>query len=910
MTMNKAIPRSELMRSIDSEASADRKVCIVTGELEGPHYNGGVGTTNRALAIVLRELGYDVDILYTQVAAGQASTLRGEFSDHVTAYANLGIRLMSIDNQSDRHDWQAKSFLSLQHLLKHRYRLVFFDELFGNAYYPLLARRTGNERLQNTIMCVTTHGAMEWISDINRQAIMNFESLPLIEMERRSVELADVVKAPSAYILKKYRNYGWAIGRNFIVMPNFVSEKLAAAHKPARRAIKEIVFFGRLERRKGLRMFCRALDRIKFELKGYTVTFLGKTMPEVTDKLVQKSATWPFPIRLLPNFDQAQALSYLKTGDRLAVMPSTEDNSPSVIIECLQENIPFLASAGSGGEELLHEDSRKDTLFEPSVDGLCNKLLEVIARGGRTARPSFSPKQIKRAFAAWVENTLASAGAPASPKKRAAPARQPILLVIVPAESGIDQALADLKNASAAFGGDIRIEVLTSKPKALAKGIASLGDALPVNVNDARDFPKIAKALSQEDPTVLGICHITQLLTPEWFERALACFQKVDSISAVTGMAGETTEVNALAERPYVSSLDQRHAIRRYLMGNAPPLFALVQSTNSGFLLMRSELLGLLEKTALFDEQYDRITAMEDLVHAMLVDLHRSGHNFELVPDILHVPLREIPLETQQAGNFLRSLAADLYGHARGTDQWLLSRLAIDSGLKHKRILAGREYLAYLSAKTGVKVSPVTYDTTWEQQSRELSMLAQASGQIELSVDLVSRLTFPERKPTTLNAVDRLTHAANTVTLNESLWESTCVKINLDHEWSLKTFDGDRIVQVHANRGNEGRAALMFTSVDLSRVTHFTCRLLTSQNGNPIRVRADLVSLDRTQSSSSDRVLTAKEDVTWEFEVPEKLRTECKVSLSVEMADPSDDINDGYVHFVEPRFISDPTERK
>jgi glycosyltransferase involved in cell wall biosynthesis len=906
MTMNKPVPQSELTHPVGSDAFAHTKICIVTGELEGPHYNGGVGTTNRALAIVLRELGCDVDILYTNVAKGEPVSIRGAFAEHVSAFANLGIRLLCIDNQSDSHDWQAKSYLSLQHLLQHRYRLVFFDDMFGHAYYPLLARKTGNERLQETIMCVTTHSAMEWISDVNRQPIMNFESLPLLEMERRSVELADFVKAPSAYILGKYRNYGWAVARDFIVLPNFVSGKLATAHKPVRKEIKEIVFFGRLERRKGVRMFCRALDRIKFDLKDHLVTFLGKARPDVIETLVRKSATWPFRLRLLNNFDQAQALSYLKTGDRLAVMPSTEDNSPSVIVECLEEQIPFLASAGSGGEELLDEGSRKENLFEPSVDGLCNRLLEAIASGVKTARPSFNPKEVQRSFAEWMKGVLASGHKATRKKSNGAFSRTPILIVIVPPEIAANKAAADLKRAAAAFKGDIRIEVLTSNPKALEKSVASLG--LSVNVSDVSDFSKIAKSLSLERPAVLGICQLSQILTPEWFERARQCFENTERISALTGMAGETREADELSVHPFVSKPDKEHKISRYLVGNAAPLFALIQSTNSGFLLMRSDLVGLLGATAIIDEQYNRLIPMEDLIHAMLISLHQSGHQFELLPDILHVPLREVPLETQESGNFFRSLATDLHGHVPGKDQWLISRLAIDCGLKRKRALAGNDYRNYLSAKTGVTVLPVDENTTWEKQCYELVKVAEASGQIELSVDLVSRLAFPETRPTTLSAIERLAYSVDTIRLTELLGSPQCVRINLGHDWSLKLFDGDRIVQLHANRADEGRAALLFTSVDLSRVTHFICRLMTSKDAKPIRVRADVASPDRTQNYSSDRILSANEDVTWTFEVAEVLRRECKVSLSVEMADPGDGIENGYVHFIEPRFVSNSAE--
>ena len=63
-------------------------------------------------------------------------------------------------------------------------------------------------------------------------------------------------------------------------------------------------------------------------------------------------------------------------------------------MECLEEGIPFLASSGSGGEELLDEESRHNNLFEPTVDGLCAKLLETLADGGMTARASFDPAQL------------------------------------------------------------------------------------------------------------------------------------------------------------------------------------------------------------------------------------------------------------------------------------------------------------------------------------------------------------------------------------------------------------------------------------------------------------------------------------------------------------------------------------
>src|SRR6185436_5736213 len=207
----KRIAETEFARLLPTERSTGCKICIVTGELEGPYFNGGVGTTNRALALVLRALGYDVDILYTDVDKGKPFCLRGKFADHVEAYQQLGIRLLCIDNDADRYNWQARSYLSLQHLLHHRYEIVLFDDMDGAAYYPLLARRTGNAALRTTTMCVTAHSVLQWVAEMNQTPIANFEKLSLMEMERRSIELADCVKAPSAYILRKYQSYGWTV---------------------------------------------------------------------------------------------------------------------------------------------------------------------------------------------------------------------------------------------------------------------------------------------------------------------------------------------------------------------------------------------------------------------------------------------------------------------------------------------------------------------------------------------------------------------------------------------------------------------------------------------------------------------------------------------------------------------------
>ena len=771
--MNKIIPEPQSARSPNSLRPLGRKICLVTGELDGPFFNGGIGTTNRALALVLRELGYDIDILYTRVHHGRPFSARREFVDHVNSYRKLGINVKCIENYRRSDDWLAVSYLSLQHLLYNRYDIAFFDDMDGTAYYPLLARRTGNATLSETIICVTAHSATEWTSEVNQQPLTKFEQLRQIEMERRSIELADAVRAPSAYILKKYRSYGWTLPKNSIVIPNFVAARRPLEQPQRRTAVAEIVFFGRLETRKGLWMFCRALDRLKYNLSGRRVTFLGKPIFEngvSTDELLLRySAGWPFEIRLLTNFARDQALAYLKKPGCLAVMPSQEDNSPSAIIECIDECIPFIACSGSGGEELLDEDSRKTCLFEPSVEQLCTKLLDAFEHGIVTARTSFNCGQLQRTFAEWLEQLTCKNSRTRHLTIDSSRLSNPILIVVVPPEVPAGQTAVELRRLVQAYGEKIEIELLTKNPTHLKKQLASSLELSRVNISALEDFDKLARALASRDPTVVGICHVTQLLPPAWFARASACFARETSISAITGMVASKTQ--PYVRESYFSASTGNYQIERYLLGYTPPLFALLEETNGGFLLMRSKCLAECVGSGPLDDQYDRLKCMQDWIHEILVTLYFSGERFELVPDqVLETQVGESQFEVFSIAKFMRS-SGRLYGCTPGTDRSILARATIDRGLEQERASAHSKYVRDIAEGIGTEVAQMPLYTKWDAQARQLARIAHASGQIDLATDICADLAIQNEsfKPLNLTEYLGLTASGEIVDLLEAL---------------------------------------------------------------------------------------------------------------------------------------------
>jgi glycosyltransferase involved in cell wall biosynthesis len=891
--MNKVVAETELISSRQAESLGSRRVCIVTWELAGPHLNGGIGTTNRALALVLRTLGYEVDILYTNVHEGKPVCVRGTFADQVEVFRDLSVSLKCLNHSGSWYDWPAISYRSLQHLIRYQYELVFFDDLFGTGYYPLLARRTGNAQLRSTVMCVTTHSATQWISELNYfHPLTRMEELRLTEMERRSIELADAVKSPSAYILKKYRDYGWRIPENTIVLPNFVSGEQAVAQSRKHGRVDELVFFGRLETRKGLWMFCAALDRLKYQLEGRRVTFLGKTTVENNNStaglLLKRSASWPFSVRIITNFDRDQALRYLKRDGRLAVMPSPEDNSPSTILECIDEGVPFIACSGSGGEELIDERSRKINLFEPTVEGLCAKILETFERGGFVARPSFDQAQLRNSFAEWLERIINDKTDPINPLPKNIGPANPILLILVPTGFPADHAAAEILRTLNAYEGKIEVKVLTSEPTELLDHLKLSSGSSTIIVTGPSDFGVISRTIASGQPTIVGLCHITQLLGPTWVERARACFEIDEGISAVTGMVGSKKEANTRVREPYVSTADEEHTIEQYLTGFAPPLFALSQETNGGFVLMRSGVFSKCCDLSPIDEQYDRLKRMQDWIHEILVTLHRSGERFELLPDeVSEQVVQERSFEVFRSADFMRSLSQQLYNYIPGSDHSVLAGLAIDTGLLSARSVAQEKYFREIEGGTGKELVRLPPWSSMLRQIPQLASIAHAGGQIELAIDLCTSIVVDDldSKPTSLIRYVHSAAANEVVDLVEAA-SASYSKIGFQNEPRLFDESGARKIEMEVNAKLLGLAAITFKNLDLSKINYFNSTIeVPDKAAGPVRFKVELIAEGKQREWSTEKVVRGGEGCVWEFEIPIALRGRCGVLIGVEMAD-------------------------
>lgn len=867
-----------------------RRICIVTDELAGPDFNGGIGTACTGLATALAAAGHQVDVLYTRVAQGQVHCSFGAFQDHVDAFDRRAVRLLSIAQEGAWNDFPSKSFAALHHLQAERYDLVFFNDTHGTGFYPLLSRRTGNPLLAGTRMCVVTHSATQWIFDLNGEPVTGVDNIRLLEMERKSIELADVVISPSSYLVRKYQGYGWRFPEDTQIRRYILPD----AQRPSQsdgaelHEVDELVFFGRLERRKGIDLFCSALDRLKYALRGKTVTFLGKDTfvngSSTLEKILVRSAAWPFEVRVMPNFDRENALGYLRGGRRVAVMPSLEDNSPCAIQECLELGIPFIASNGSGGEELIAPDSRERCCFAPNVAALARKIEQVLEEGASAGVLSFDPEENEREFLRWLDGFLAPPKQPKkapvrSPQRRRKPAA-PAIALLVAGCSGLRRSntTLHLRKIAAAFPGGQRNALLCSDEDSRPTdgAIASLSPA---------EYETFARSLGASENDFVCLWDAELELNPDWLTRARDCLAALPDCVAVAGLATAGVALVSREAPAHRSLASLAPPLRQPVVGPSDALRLLSQETNNGFVLMRGAAFQAVRRCPPWDPVLARLKLADHWIDELLQELRQQGKRVELIPDLPATPsTRHARIELFHKGTARRLAAAA--ATAPGSHSALVHRFAVDRELNAEARRDAASYLDQLSHRTNLQSS------AWKSKGGvsnafldHVAATAFATGQVELAKET---LTFLASQRSARN-FDFTVEA-------EAFWEDMVEELSLavlferghcttsNHRVPPKgTVDGGSKAILSAANSLEVGLTWFGFKVDLRDYRYFTSSVRTlAAEGTQLRFSVAIAAEDSADRMSKECLATGNAPVRLDFSLPDELKRMCFVSLVIE----------------------------
>lgn len=575
-------PSRDLRVVVDAgpPAAARPSVCVVSNEILGLHKNGGIGTSMTGLAETLAAAGMSVTVLYTR-AIWEPELMIGTWRRR---YAELGIELVTLGLEDLasvkgplRDHGFAAPFLVYRFLATHRFDVVHFNDCCGDGSLSLAAKGLG-VAFDGSLFVTALHSPSQWVIEHNQIAPTSLLLAAFNYAERLSVRCTDVLWSPSRYLLDWARTNGFALPEHtFVQQYSIPSRRLGpagpdqATPAPYGRAAppREIVFFARLEERKGLALFCSAVDALATDLAGrdITVTFLGSPqrcagMPAL-EYIARRSSGWPVRVQTVTDLGQPEAVRYLLEGDRLAVMPSPADNSPCTVYEALRWGIPFLAASTGGIPELVHPDDQAHVLFEYEEASLRDALLAAVEEGGFAARPAVMQEETQRVLVGlhqrW-EQLRRPAPPPPAPTRWAA--------AIVDHRPGAD--LDSTLDSLAAFPWIRQVVVLDRAGQASRPGTTAI-DLV------GGDRHAVEKELSMLAEEVVLLIHSGVAVLPEQLATMLGA---LEATASVDGLLPAAEEVDADGRLRFVPPL-----------GGSPSFSLYEGATFTGGLLVRRRVL-------------------------------------------------------------------------------------------------------------------------------------------------------------------------------------------------------------------------------------------------------------------------------------------------------------------------------
>jgi O-antigen biosynthesis protein len=357
----------------------DTGVCIVTPDVVGPVKNGGIGTACYHFARILAQDGHPVTVLFTC----DLSPCRG--AHWRNTYARMGIGFVPLeDTPRITHEvigsnwFMDRSWRVYEYLARKNHSVVHFQDWHANGFWSIKAKRLGLA-FDQTTLTVMTHSPTKWQDDgMQLFGPEPIETAKLVWAETYAIEHCDVLLSPTSYMIEWLSQQGVRMPEAVFVTPNAYTESTRGTSSP-NVDNDHLIFFGRLETRKGIHVLAEALRQLQRDgqplprtvsFLGTLVTVNGQPAAEYLEALRQDLATVEFCV--INNLDHLGARDYIERTRGLVVIPSLVDNCPFVVIECIENCLPFFAARTGGIPDMV--DAR--VTFEPTPASLAERLAE------------------------------------------------------------------------------------------------------------------------------------------------------------------------------------------------------------------------------------------------------------------------------------------------------------------------------------------------------------------------------------------------------------------------------------------------------------------------------------------------------------------------------------------------------
>ncbi len=425
------------------------RIAFVTREL-APFGGGGIGPYVRATADLLAATdGFEPTIFTTSRHLAAYEGLREQggaglprapivFVDEPRSWdARRSYNLL--------HEWSARVHAALaSHYGDHGPHLIEFPDFLGEGCVTVQARRTRAPWMRETRICARAYGTAEIYDVLDGFLPDEQERAFTYELERYALRYADNFLWPGGDVLDAYERFygaGEIAGAVRVRHPlAWEGESPPPAPGPASGPLR-VLYFGRLERRKGVRALLgalRGIDEGEWRLTlvgGDTETApLGQSMRDLLAAEIAGDAR----IELRERIPRGEIPALIDSHDLVAV-PSLWECWPNVALEAMERGRPVLTTPTGGMVELVTEAENGWFAAGTSEADIRRALRPLVAEPER-ARAAIDPDRVRAAGAALAgAEEIAAAYAElcepptSTPASTAGPAsEQPLVSVVIP----------------------------------------------------------------------------------------------------------------------------------------------------------------------------------------------------------------------------------------------------------------------------------------------------------------------------------------------------------------------------------------------------------------------------------------------------------------------------------------------
>jgi glycogen(starch) synthase len=355
-------------------------ICLVSSEYPPETHAGGIGTYTHNVGRSLASMGHEVYVVTATRGAARRETIDGVHVERI-----LDVRVRPQEVRLLYYAYRvAKAIAAIDKELD----IVQASEFRGEALVYAMRRRTALITRLATPFYLTQR--QNGAGSTRARPVWNW-------MERSQTVRSDGIVASTKALASRVAE-GWGIDSGRVeIIPNSVDVgrilQLGATGEVqgALRGTEYLIYFGRLEERKGVHILADALPSVLESFPNLRMVFAGRDCGYGGDSMrgyiMERASAWKANLVFFDNLPQEKLFPLVRRA-RLAVLPSLWEAFGFVCLEAMALGCPVVATSGSGFEEIIEDGVSGHLVPAGNVAALTEKLTACLRDEENLARVS------------------------------------------------------------------------------------------------------------------------------------------------------------------------------------------------------------------------------------------------------------------------------------------------------------------------------------------------------------------------------------------------------------------------------------------------------------------------------------------------------------------------------------------